>query len=77
MGWLIIAGRSKQGRRPPNEKTTTKREKVVSEWERLGEDLYMVETGFFLAARLHNSICRQKITTVGSSLIAGRLHFSL
>ena len=40
MGWLIIARRSKQGRRPPNEKTTTKRETAVSEWERLGEDLY-------------------------------------
>ena len=38
MDWLIIAGRSKQGRRPPNEKTTTKRETAVSEWERLGED---------------------------------------
>ena len=60
-----------------NPTAETEREKAVSEWERLGEDLYMVETGAFLAARLHNAICRQKITIVGSSLIAGRLHFSL
>ena len=56
--------------RNPTPETQT--EKAGSEWEDLRRISIWWKLGGLLAARLHNSICRTKITTVGSSKLQER-----